>query len=352
MCLLMPSAPHLPPVCMCLPACLPAAEAGLSDSSLRVQQASATFLCLLLCSPRYAHATTQMCFTTDTVLEGLSTLMDSTGVRGAGGPAGETAAGPTESLHGIVSLLLRAALCDDEGRRSMSTLLPDCLPCRAAEVLQGKALVVLALLCRNATGLARVAACEGLLDQAERLCSGSRGAREWQGGGAPPTAAAATATEQYTTAAVAALLQQIPSNAVQLLRQAAAAAQDLSAGLVPVGRQAGEGASRRSCGGGSDASSDDDDGMSQPLDALQQLLSSATYRPVAVSAALIAGLAEELLLACKRGQGDDGSGSDSGGGVDLAGAGGLPSAAVHQELKVCAGGGGEVQERAELAACV
>ena len=76
----------------------------------------------------------------------------------------------------------------------------------AAELLQAKALLALALLCRTPTGLACVVSWHGLLPQLERLCSRER----LSGGGG-------SASEQYMAATVAGLHQQLAANVVPVI---------------------------------------------------------------------------------------------------------------------------------------
>ena len=137
-------------------------------------------------------------------------------------------------------------------------------------MLQAKALVALALLCRTSTGLACVVGWHGLLHQVERLCSRER----LQGGGSGGGSGGVPGSEQYMAAAVAALTQQMAANVVPLLRQAAAAA------------RAGGSA------GGSSGSSGE--GALAPLEALLLLLGSTSFRPVVVCDGLISGLADLL----------------------------------------------------------
>ncbi|PSC68021.1 serine threonine-kinase ULK4 isoform B [Micractinium conductrix] len=210
----------------CQPGCLPTLvevggvdliAAGLTDGSPRVQQAAVTVLCQLLCSRQLAPGVTELCLANEAVLDGLSALLDN-----------------------------------------------------AAEMLQAKALVALALLCRTSTGLACVVGWHGLLHQVERLCSRER----LQGGGSGGGSGGVPGSEQYMAAAVAALTQQMAANVVPLLRQAAAAA------------RAGGSA------GGSSGSSGE--GALAPLEALLLLLGSTSFRPVVVCDGLISGLADLL----------------------------------------------------------
>lgn len=113
---------------------------GLNDASPRVQQACVTVLSQLLCSRQLSSSITELCLGSDTVLEGLAGLLDN-----------------------------------------------------AAELLQAKALLALALLCRSPTGLACVVSWHGLLPQMERLCSRER----LQGGGS--NGAGPSGSEQYMT---------------------------------------------------------------------------------------------------------------------------------------------------------
>ena len=130
-------------------------------------------------------------------------------------------------------------------------------------------MTALALLCRTPAGLVCVASWHGLLSQIERLC-----AKERQG-------SIAGSTEQYMAAAVAGLLQQLAGSAVPLLRKASASARAALAAAV--------------CGSGSSSGgSSSYGGALQPLEVLQLLLSSATFRPVVVCDGLITGLADLL----------------------------------------------------------
>ncbi|EFN50873.1 hypothetical protein CHLNCDRAFT_141668 [Chlorella variabilis] len=162
----------------------------------------------------------------------------------------------------------------------------------AAEMLQAKALVALGLLCRSPAGLVAVVSWHGLLPQIERLCS-----KERQG-------SAAGSSEQYMAAAVAGFLQQLSGNAVPLLRQAAAAARAATA-------------SAGAAGGGGSGGAGSGGGVLQPLEALQQLLSSVAFRQVVVCDGLITGLADLLTR-------------------ELSSSGSSAASALHQELKASA----------------
>ena len=170
-------------------------------------------------------------------------------------------------------------------------------PAPAAELLQVKALVALALLCRTPAGLVCVVSWQGLLAQMERLCS-----RERLQGGGPPSGA--VGSEQYLAAAVAGLMQQLAGNAVPLLRQASAAA------------RGGRGSSGRGCPPGGSAGSSSS-GALQPMEALLQLLASPAFRSVVISDGLITGLAD--LLTRETGGSGTAASSDP----------------VHHDLKVC-----------------
>jgi hypothetical protein len=176
----------------------------------------------------------------------------------------------------------------------------------AAELLQAKALIALALLCRTPAGLVCVASWHGLLSQIERLC-----AKERQG-------SLAGSTEQYMAAAVSGLLQQLAGGAVPLLRKASASAR---AALAAAG-----------CGSGSSSYG----GALQPLEVLQLLLSSATFRPVVVCDGLITGLADLLTRE-----------------LSSSSAGGPGALAIHQDVKVCGAdrGVGQVSSVPAPAAC-
>ncbi|KAL4419367.1 hypothetical protein ABPG75_005869, partial [Micractinium tetrahymenae] len=209
----------------CQPACLPAlldqggmdlVAAGLVDASPRVQQACVTVLCQLLCSPQLSAPVTELCLGSEAILEGLAGLLDN-----------------------------------------------------AAELLQAKGLVALALLCRTPTGLACVVSWHGLLPQIERLCARER--LQGGGGGGPGGSGGG---DQYMAAAVAGLTQQMAANVVPLLRQAAAAAR-----VAP----------QPSAGGAGSGS-----GALPPLEALLLLLGSVAFRPMVVCDGLITGLADML----------------------------------------------------------
>lgn len=139
----------------------------------------------------------------------------------------------------------------------------------AAELLQAKGLVALALLCRTPTGLACVVSWQGLLPQIERLCARER----LQGGGGPGNGAGGG--DQYMTAVVTGLTQQMAVNVVPLLHQAAAAAR------VAWSPRASSG------DGGASAAL-------HPLEALLLLLGSVAFRPMVVCDGLITGLADML----------------------------------------------------------
>lgn len=145
-------------------------------------------------------------------------------------------------------------------------------PSRAAELLQVKALVALALLCRTPTGLVCVVSWQGLLAQMERLCSRERLQGGSSGGG-----------DQYLAAAVSGLMVQLASNVVPLLRQAAAAARAGGARRAAQPSGTGGASSGSSSGGGL-----------QPLEALLALLGSAAFRSLVVCEGLITGLADLL----------------------------------------------------------
>ncbi|PRW59606.1 kinase [Chlorella sorokiniana] len=212
----------------CEPSCLPPLlelggvellAAGLTDGSPRVQQACVTILCQLLTQRALAGPTTELCLGNELLLEGLASLLDN-----------------------------------------------------PAELLQVKALVALALLCRSPTGLVCVVSWQGLLGQMERLCCRER----LQGG-------SGGSSDQYLAAAVSGLMVQLASNVVPLLRQAAAAA-----------RAGGARRAAQPAGTGGASSGSSSGGGLQPLEALLALLSSAAFRSLVVCDGLITGLADLL----------------------------------------------------------
>lgn len=176
-------------------------------------------------------------------------------------------------MHEVLGALL---LCSKWGRGchlacpAEPPSLQRSFPSLAAELLQVKALVVLALLCRTPTGLVCVVSWHGLLGQMERLCSRER----LQGGGG---------SDQYLAAAVSGLMVQLASNVVPLLRQAAAAARAGGARRAAQPSGTGGASSGSSSGGGL-----------QPLEALLALLGSAAFRSLVVCDGLITGLADLL----------------------------------------------------------
>lgn len=264
------------------------APAGLVDASPRVQQACVTVLCQLLCSRQLAAAVTEVCLGSEAILEGLAGLLDNAGGCGWRGQRTVHRCGGGEAARSqgcLPGMLLPVPAQPDAKRRVVhgsAPALPHILPgsspslkpppqpaSPAAELLQAKGLVALALLCRTSTGLACVVSWQGLLPQIERLCARER----LQGGGGPGNGAGGG--DQYMTAVVTGLTQQMAVNVVPLLHQAAAAARVAW--------------SPRASGGDGGASA-----ALHPLEALLLLLGSVAFRPMVVCDGLITGLADML----------------------------------------------------------